>query len=214
MRGFPIAATSVSSEITTGPTHGAATIPTNRPMVAAPRSPARPCERLVMKRGTWISNAPNIDDARISMRIAKPISTYGSCSHAPNILPPSAAITPSAEYITTSPRTYMAESAKRRERRPSLCIAKKPIVIGTIGRTQGVRFSARPPRKSTNSVSGRPLDANVAARRSFGCAWKSLGAAESGTNPVPACGAAPATGVASISAFAVLGGRQMLSLHA
>ena len=97
MAGLAIAATSVKSATTTGPTHGAATMPTKRPIVSAPATPARPAERLAMNCGTRNSHAPNIDDARTSIRTAKPISTAGDCSHEPNIRPLSAAKTPSAE---------------------------------------------------------------------------------------------------------------------
>src|SRR6266542_552711 len=103
--GFPISATSVKSATTTGPTHGAATMPTNSPITAAPATPARPPERLAMNCGTVISHAPNIDDASTSINTANPISTAGFCSHDPNILPLSAATTPSPEYMITRPRT-------------------------------------------------------------------------------------------------------------
>src|SRR5438552_14856394 len=103
--GFPISATSVKSATTTGPTHGAATIPTNSPITPAPANPARPPLRLAMNCGTVISHAPNIDDARTSINTANPISTAGFCSHDPNIFPLSAATTPSAEYMMTKPAT-------------------------------------------------------------------------------------------------------------
>src|SRR5437763_832962 len=45
MSGLPMLATSVMSETTTGPTQGAATMPTRRPIVIAPASPARPIAR-------------------------------------------------------------------------------------------------------------------------------------------------------------------------
>jgi len=56
----------------------------------------------------------------------------------------------------TIPMTYESDSANRRERRPSLCTAKKLTVIGIIGKTQGVRLRANPPRKRMSSVSGSP----------------------------------------------------------
>src|SRR5229473_2852322 len=82
----------------------------------------------------------------------------------------------------TMPMTYASDSAKRRERRPSLCMAKKPTVIGIIGKTHGVRFRASPPRKRIRSVSGRPCAAYVAESWSLpiGAAAGPFGAAESG----------------------------------
>src|SRR5258708_36808224 len=43
-------------------------------------------------------------------------------------------------------------------------MAKKPIVIGTIGSTHGVRFRARPPRKSASRAMGRLNVANEAMK--------------------------------------------------
>ena len=105
MTGFPIPATSVKSATTTGPTHGAATMPTKSPITAAPANPARPPDLFAMNFGTVISHAPNIDDASTNISSASPISTAGCCSHDPNNLPESAAATPNTEYITTRPAT-------------------------------------------------------------------------------------------------------------
>src|SRR5260370_38880372 len=94
MAGLAIAATSVKSATTTGPTHGAATMPTKSPIVRAPATPALPAERLVVNCGTRNSQAPNIDDARTSISTANPISTAGDLSHEPNIRPVDPAHTP------------------------------------------------------------------------------------------------------------------------
>jgi hypothetical protein len=95
-------------------------------------------------------------------------------------------------------------------------MAKNPSVIGIRGKTQGVRLSASPPRKSRPSVSGSPLEANVRARRSCGTGF--FGAAVSGVKfaleGVPVCPAAAAILLMSMSALASLGGRQTLSLQA
>src|SRR5438270_2942291 len=120
----------------------------------------------------------------------------------------------------TMPMTYESESANRRERRPSLCMAKKPIVIGIIGKTHGVRLSAMPSTKRTTSVSGIPLRAKVVATAPCG------GAAASGTKSFPvedrrlACPFVTPTGEGACppldenSPLTFFGGKQTLSLQA
>ena len=95
--GLATDATSANSATTNGPMHGAATMPTNSPMVSAPAAPARPPERLAMNCGTRNSHAPNIDVAITTIRPAMPTCTAMLCSHAPNNLPLSAAATPRTE---------------------------------------------------------------------------------------------------------------------
>src|SRR5882724_9685190 len=123
----------------------------------------------------------------------------------------------------TMPSTYASERAKRRERRPSLCMAKKPTVIGIIGKTHGVRFRASPPRKRISSVNGSPCSAYAAERRSLpiGTAAEPLGAAESGVNPAAEVDVVEgtvtvdgATTFVSIVTSTSRGGRHTLSLHA
>src|SRR5216684_9419509 len=121
----------------------------------------------------------------------------------------------------TIPMTYASDSANRRERRPSLCMAKKPTVIGIIGKTHGVRFRASPPRKRIRSVSGRPCAAYVAESWSLpiGAAAGPFGAAESGVKLELVAGVAggtlPAdTTFASMVTSASRGGRQTVSLQA
>jgi len=171
-----------------------------------------------MNFGTVISHAPNIDDASTSISTANPISTAGFCSHDPNIFPLSAATTPSAEYMMTRPRTYEAERAKRRERRPSLCIAKNPTVIGIIGNTHGVRFSASPPTKRISSVKGSPCARNALVSRSCGAAESGVKVICVGTGCVGtgfSRSVRPAeAGPTLISFETFFGGRQTVSLHA
>src|ERR1700688_3005219 len=104
-------------------------------------------------------------------------------------------------------------------------MAKKPIVIGTIGSTHGVRFSARPPRKSARSATGKLKVANDAMKPPLpAAAAPFFGAEVSGVKPAdePAGAgvdddgpvAPAAVTAAAISASAVLGGRQTLSLQA
>src|SRR3954449_12577457 len=118
----------------------------------------------------------------------------------------------------TIPITYDSESAKRRERRPSLCMAKKPTVIGIIGKTHGVRFSASPPTKRMRSVSGNPCSAYAAESRSLPIGAAPFGAAESGVKLDDAGGGAAAGALAitfaSIVTSASRGGRQTVSLQA
>ena len=97
MTGLATDATSANSATTNGPMHGAATMPTNSPMVSAPATPARPPERLAMNCGTRNSHAPNIDVAITTIKPAMPTCTAMLCSHAPNNLPLSAAATPRTE---------------------------------------------------------------------------------------------------------------------
>src|SRR3954453_6523888 len=97
-------------------------------------------------------------------------------------------------------------------------MAKKPTVIGIIGKTHGVRFSASPPTKRMSSVSGSPCSAYAAERRSFATGATPFGAAERGVKLGEVAGAA---GVAAgVTAFASIvtstsrGGRQTVSLQA
>src|SRR5947209_16291802 len=110
--------------------------------------------------------------------------------------------------------TYASDSAKRRERRPSLCIAKKPTVIGIIGKTHGVRLSASPPTKRMSSVSGSPCSAYAAERRSFATGAAFFGAAERGVKLDDVAGAAGVTAFASIVTSTSRGGRQTVWLQA
>src|SRR5258708_27404828 len=72
-------------------------------------------------------------------------------------------------------------------------MAKKPIVIGTIGSTHGVRFRARPPRKSASRATGRLNVANEAMKPPPpGAGVPPFGAEVSGVKP--------AAGVAEIGA--------------
>src|SRR5881398_1950805 len=116
----------------------------------------------------------------------------------------------------TMPRTYASDRAKRRERRPSLCMAKKPTVIGIIGKTHGVRFNASPPTKRMSSVSGKPCSAYAADKRSFATGAAPFGAAERGVKLDDVAGAEGAA--AGVTTFASMvtstsrGGRQTVSL--
>ena len=94
-------------------------------------------------------------------------------------------------------------------------------MIGIIGKTQGVRFSARPPRKRISSVSGRPCERNVVVRRSFGAAdsgvkFCGVFCVVAGAPPAVSvrAGAPATTPFSEIATVAVRGGRQTLSLHA
>src|SRR3954468_23615580 len=111
--------------------------------------------------------------------------------------------------------TYASDSAKRRERRPSLCMAKKPTVIGIIGKTHGVRFSASPPTKRMSSVNGKPCSAYAAESLSLTTGVASFGAADRGVKFVPPAGNTfgATTVVLSMVTSASRGGRQTLSLH-
>src|SRR4051794_4136225 len=97
-------------------------------------------------------------------------------------------------------------------------MAKKPTVIGIIGKTHGVRFSASPPTNRMNSVNGSPCSAYAAERRSFATGAAPFGAAERGVKEEDVAGAASvatgATAFASIVNSASRGGRQTVSLHA
>src|ERR1043165_7518109 len=91
-------------------------------------------------------------------------------------------------------------------------MAKKPRVMGMTGKTHGVRFSARPPTKSTSSVSGSPCASKTSVSLFFGSAF--FGAAVSGVKPALAFGgAAAAPTLVEVSAETVFGGRQTLSLQ-
>src|SRR5437763_17181111 len=88
------------------------------------------------------------------------------------------------------------------------------MVIGIIGKTQGVRFSASPPTKMMRSVSGRPLAAKVDASLSPAAGAGFFGAFASVVKLAGFCVAPPAA-AATIekSASTVFGGRHTLSLH-
>src|SRR5258708_30329379 len=80
-------------------------------------------------------------------------------------------------------------------------MAKKPIVIGTIGSTHGVRLRARPPRKSASRATGRLNVANEAMKPPPpGAGAPFFGAEVSGVKPAAGVAATGAEDTGAVGA--------------
>src|SRR6266511_2966605 len=154
----PFAATKVSAAASTGPVQGAAMIPETSPIANAPARPAppTPARRACHAGGSWSSKRPNIEAAIAARTSATKPTTHGFCAALPKAFPPSAAPTPSAEYMAAIPRTYRPESAIASRRLPALRAPKIETVIGMSGYTHGVRLVAIPPANATANARTEP----------------------------------------------------------
>src|SRR5690242_4722480 len=151
-----VADTHVRIAAITGAPHGAATSPDTSPMT---RTPAyRPPSPIVAERsrqrcgiGTGTTSAIAPAESSITLAIAN--SSHGLVLIAPNSVPVSPAMTPSAAYADASPSTYVAASDIRLER--CFAPAEPPTidtVTGIIGYRHGVRLVSTPPTYTATSA--------------------------------------------------------------
>src|SRR5688572_3631630 len=103
--------------------------------------------RLLIEEGKAISKAPNIEAASAMKTAAIPITTHLLPRAAPIIAPVKAETTPSAVKSDAIPRTKTPERAAPRQRDFASVAPNTATVIGTIGKTQGVRLLTTPKPK-------------------------------------------------------------------
>src|SRR5262249_2853225 len=95
---------------------------------------------------------------RAKKSVAMPRTTHVFASAEPISVPLSALATPSGVKSAAIPRTNVADSAIPRPREASVA-PKIETVIGTIGKTHGVRLATNPKPNETAAAMARPFSA-------------------------------------------------------
>ena len=110
-------------------------MPPTSPIMNAPMNPRPPTRdrRCCRPDGSAISKAPNIERPIAAKNSASGTTTHGLPRYAPNLLPVSPQIVPSAPNVTAMPATYADASTSARVRGVPAFTPKMARVIGIIG---------------------------------------------------------------------------------